>query len=95
MAIPRRKRKDKNHNEIVNSLKLLGIGVTDLSSVGGDVPDIIIHYQNLNIPIEIKSKGYGPTEGQKQYVRTKNGYICYSIEDVLLAIYDYWMKFYV
>jgi Holliday junction resolvase len=50
----RAKRVDVNQKDIVNALKMFGVSVVDLSSVGKGCPDLLIGFNNKTYLIEVK-----------------------------------------
>lgn len=50
----RRKRKDENHDSIVQTLRAIGCTVVELTGVGGGVPDLLVGHRGLNFLIEVK-----------------------------------------
>ena len=65
------RKKDDNHDEIVNEFQRLGCGVKDVHNLP-DFCDIIICYQGATVMVEIKDGRKAPssrrlTEGEKQF----------------------------
>lgn len=52
-----RHRRDKNHREIVMTLRAMGCGVLDISQVGDGCPDLAVGIMGRNYFLEVKSKG--------------------------------------
>ena len=50
------KRKDANHNEIVDAMTKVGAYVIDMSHVGKGFPDLIVGFQSKTILMEIKNR---------------------------------------
>ncbi|OGT59751.1 MAG: hypothetical protein A3E01_04620 [Gammaproteobacteria bacterium RIFCSPHIGHO2_12_FULL_63_22] len=48
-------RTDANHKEICAALRKIGALVTDLSRVGGGVPDLLVAYRGAFYVLEIKT----------------------------------------
>ena len=84
-------KKDDNHKEIVKKLQSIGFGTLDLSSLGDDVPDLLISRDNLSCVVEIKIPGKEPTKGQAQWASIWPGFwICaHSAEEV----YEKWQEY--
>lgn len=49
------RKKDANHNEIVDAMTKVGAYVIDMSHVGKGFPDLIVGFQNMTILMEIKN----------------------------------------
>lgn len=89
--MPHRKRKDINQKQIIEALNKLGASVINLSNVGGGVPDIIVGFRGLTIPIEIKndSNWYGKkglSTSQKTFRASWRGgeiYTANTIDDII------------
>lgn len=83
-------KKDKNHDDIVDELRLLGISVVELHQVGGGIPDIMIGYAGVNIFGEIKNPSHlnGLTPAQKVFHKEWQGQvkIIYSSQDAVKEI---------
>lgn len=91
---------DANQAEIVRALESAGCGVVDLSSVGGGVPDLLVHPPGfpecrLAVLIEVKNKkGRGDklTKPQEKFHAKWRGWIfrVTSVKEALEAvgIYD-------
>lgn len=88
-----KKRRDKNHKEIVNQLKKIGCSVIDTSQIGKGFFDIIVGYRKKTYLIEIKSDtAYGRkglSESQRIFAEEWKGgeILCInSIEDFIKLI---------
>lgn len=57
MIRPKYTRRDNNHAELVGLCRELGIVVFDLADLGGKVPDTVMCYDGICLPVEIKSPG--------------------------------------
>lgn len=70
-------RKDDNHNEIVDALKLHGVSVIDTSSMGGGFPDLICGFAGKTLLMEIKNPKtyYGRKGLNKNQARWKDAWI--------------------
>lgn len=62
-------KKDSNHDDLVNELRILGISVTELHKHGAGVPDIICGYAGINVFAEIKNPSHlnGLTPAQRTW----------------------------
>jgi hypothetical protein len=60
-------KKDDNHNLIVKDLQCIGFGCLDLSTLGDDVPDLLISRNGLSALVEIKIPGKEPNKTQKEW----------------------------
>ena len=47
-------KRDANQSEIVGALRKVGATVTDLASVGGGCPDVLVGFRGRNYAMEIK-----------------------------------------
>jgi len=69
------KRKDANHNEIVDALKKHGVDVLDLSDSGKGVADICTNFRNKSVFIEIKTEsGAKLKKTQVRFLAMWSGY---------------------
>lgn len=88
--------KDKNHDEIVETLRRLGISVTELHEVGDGIPDIVCGYSDENIFIEIKNPSYtnGLTPAQKDWHSSWKGQkaVCRTPQECVIAILKHLKK---
>ena len=57
MIRPKHTKRDRNHAQIVQDLKALGMVVWDLADLGGHVLDILVFFRGKCLPVEIKSPG--------------------------------------
>jgi hypothetical protein len=81
------KRVDLNHTEIVKTLRSLGAGVVDMSRVGQGFPDLLIHFQNQSVLVEVKSgEGKKFTQAQLKFISNWQGPAIVRINDVEGAI---------
>ena len=48
-------RTDANHTAITKALRKIGAKVTDLSRVGGGVPDLLVFYRGRTTLLEVKT----------------------------------------
>ena len=81
------KRVDLNHQEIVKTLRSLGAGVVDMSRVGQGFPDLLIHFQNQNVLVEVKSgENKNFTQAQLRFISNWQGPAIVRINDVEGAI---------
>lgn len=81
------KRVDLNHTEIVKTLRSLGAGVVDMSRVGQGFPDLLIHFQNQSVLVEVKSgerKKF--TQAQLKFISNWQGPAIVRINDVEGAV---------
>jgi len=88
MSVPRRKRKDNNHNEIQKKLEQIpGISVIDISSFGSGIGDLLVGSHGLNYLFEIKnpSKKIKYTDAEIVFRRNWCGniYTVQSFDEVL------------
>jgi len=77
----KRGRRDANQGPIVETLVAVGATVTDLASVGGGVPDLLVGFRGGNYLLEIKNGGKSPsrqklTFDQILYHATWRGSLC-------------------
>jgi len=82
MSVPRRKRKDINHNEIQRKLEQIpGVSVVDISSFGSGIGDLLVGSHGLNYLFEIKnsSKKIKYTDAEIAFKRNWCGNI-YTIQ---------------
>jgi Holliday junction resolvase len=81
------KRVDLNHQEIVKTLRSLGAGVVDMSRVGQGFPDLLIHFQNKSVLVEVKSgENKKFTQAQLRFISNWQGPAIVRINDVEGAI---------
>jgi len=81
------KRVDLNHQEIVKTLRSLGAGVVDMSRVGQGFPDLLIHFQNQCVLVEVKSgENKKFTQAQLKFISNWQGPAIVRINDVEGAI---------
>jgi Holliday junction resolvase len=81
------KRVDLNHQEIVKTLRSLGAGVVDMSRVGQGFPDLLVHFQNQSVLIEVKSgENKKFTQAQLRFISNWQGPAIVRINDVEGAI---------
>ena len=81
------KRVDLNHTEIVKTLRSLGAGVVDMSRVGQGFPDLLIHFQNKNVLVEVKSgESKKFTQAQLKFISNWQGPAIVRINDVEGAV---------
>jgi Holliday junction resolvase len=81
------KRVDLNHQEIVKTLRSLGAGVVDMSRVGQGFPDLLIHFQNQSVLVEVKSgENKKFTQAQLRFISNWQGPAIVRINDVEGAI---------
>jgi len=81
------KRVDLNHTEIVKTLRSLGAGVVDMSRVGQGFPDLLIHFQNQSVLVEVKSgEGKKFTQAQLKFISNWQGPAIVRINDVEGAV---------
>jgi Holliday junction resolvase len=76
-----------NHTEIVKTLRSLGAGVVDMSRVGQGFPDLLIHFQNQSVLVEVKSgESKKFTQAQLKFISNWQGPAIVRINDVEGAI---------
>lgn len=63
-----RSRVDANHHAVVSALRQIGCSVTDLSRVGGGVPDLLVGYHGRTLLVEVKDRRT-PTVQKDGYTR--------------------------
>jgi Holliday junction resolvase len=81
------KRVDLNHTEIVKTLRSLGAGVVDMSRVGQGFPDLLIHFQNQSVLVEVKSgESKKFTQAQLKFISNWQGPAIVRINDVEGAV---------
>lgn len=84
-----RRKPDANQSTIVAALKRCGASVVDLSSVGGDCPDLLVGYRGVDRLLEVKTATGDASEGQAAFIATWKGgpvSIVRSEAEALLAI---------
>ena len=63
--MPRRARRtDSNHAEIRDGLRQAGADVTDLSGIGGGIPDLIVEMFGVRAWVDCKAAGGRETKAQ-------------------------------
>ena len=56
-ARPRYTKPDRNHAEIRDQCRALGMVVWDLKDLGGKVPDLLCIWRDQCVPVEVKAPG--------------------------------------
>jgi hypothetical protein len=83
------RKKDANHNEIVDALTNAGAYVIDMSHVGKGFPDLIVGFQNTTILMEIKNPktSYGKRGLNKNQLEWKEKWLggAYCVVDSIEA----------
>ena len=84
-------KKDDNHNQIVKDLQGIGFGCLDLSTLGDDVPDLLISRNGLSALVEVKVPGKEPNKNQKEWAAKWPGecFCAHSAEEV----YEKWQAY--
>ena len=83
----RAKRVDVNQKDIVNALKMFGVSVVDLSSVGKGCPDLLIGFKNKTYLIEVKRDSKAKfTPQQLQFNESWRGGLVVRVETVQDAL---------
>jgi hypothetical protein len=85
------KRKDANHNSIVDALRKHGVDVLDLSDSGKGVADICTNYRNKSVFIEIKTEsGAKLKKTQVRFLSMWSGYcgIAQTIDEAIALATD-------
>lgn len=89
----RARKVDANQPEIVAALRKAGAEVTDLSRVGGGVPDLLVSYRKQWFLVECKDGKKPPsarslTADQREWMYKQNAvtYVVNSVDDALKAI---------
>ncbi len=68
-----RRRPDANQGAIVKALRRCGATVLDLSSVGGDCPDLLVGWRGVDRLLEVKTATGTPSDGQADFAATWKG----------------------
>ena len=68
-----RRRVDKNHTEIVNTLKGIGCSVVSLADKGHGVPDLLVGFRGRNYLVEVKGEKGKLTPDQETFFQTWRG----------------------
>lgn len=68
-----RRRVDKNHSEIVGTLKSIGCSVLSLADKGHGVPDLLVGFRGRNYLVEVKSEKGKLTPDQEIFFQTWKG----------------------
>lgn len=68
-----RKRRDKNHAEIVQALRAAGASVVDTADVGGGFPDLVAGYGGTTLLIEVKTENGKLRSGQDEFRKAWRG----------------------
>lgn len=90
----RARRTDGTHAAIRDGLRELGAEVTDLSGVGGGIPDMIVRWRGRSVWMDAKTSGGGETSLQSDlWPRLPGGpvIVARSVEDAvsqILAVND-------
>lgn len=79
------RRRDGNEAEIVQALEQLGVVVLRISGKG--CPDLLLHYQGIWQPVEVKSARGEPTIAQS-VTQTQAPYPMVRTVDEALAVYE-------
>ena len=87
-------RQDRNHLEIVDGLRALGVGVLDMSELGQGLPDIVAGVKGRTVLIEIKNAAnsygrQGLTRRQARWAREWKGssvVVASSLTDAVQAV---------
>jgi len=81
------KRVDLNHTEIIKTLRSLGAGVVDMSRVGQGFPDLLVHFHNQCVLVEVKSgENKKFTQAQLKFISNWQGPAIVRINDVEGAV---------
>lgn len=88
-------RVDDNQAEIVAALERLGATVTDLSAVGGGVPDLLVGFRGRNFLIECKDGKKRPsdrrlTDRQVDFMNSWVGHaeVANSVDEAIKIVLD-------
>ncbi len=68
-----RRKPDANQASIVKALRRCGATVLDLSSVGGDCPDLLVGWRGVDRLMEVKTLTGTPSDGQIDFAATWKG----------------------
>jgi hypothetical protein len=81
-------RTDRNHAEIRDCLRNMGVRVFDTARIGGGFPDLVACHGGRVYLFEVKMPGCGLTEAEKEFHQVYDGYvsIVYSVEDALIEL---------
>lgn len=71
--MPKKKRRDANHFEVVKWLKGLFFSVQDTSQVGDSFPDLVVAKHGINVVVEIKTDEGKLEPGQVEFMETWRG----------------------
>jgi len=58
---------DRNQNQIKDELRKLGYSVTIMSQLGNGIPDILVGYHGITLPVEIKMPGEELTPDEMEW----------------------------
>jgi hypothetical protein len=64
---------DANQGDIEKALRRCGASVLDLSSVGGDCPDLLVGFRGIDRLLEVKTATGTPSGGQEVFAREWKG----------------------
>ena len=80
-----RRRVDKNHTEIVNTLKGIGCSVLSLADKGHGVPDLLVGFKAQNYLVEVKGEKGKLTEDQETFFQSWKGavQVFRDVDDVI------------
>jgi len=81
-------RTDRNHAEIRDCLRKMGVKVFDTSRLGGGFPDLVACHRGRVYLFEVKMPGCKLTPDEVEFHREYDGYvsIVYSVEDALIEL---------
>ena len=68
-----RRKPDANQGTIIKALRGCGASVLDLSSVGGNCPDLLVGYRGVDRLMEVKTPDGDASDGQLEFAATWKG----------------------
>ena len=86
-----RHRADDNQQEIVDTLRDIGVSVLVLSQVGGGAPDLLVGFRGKEYLMEVKASKGKLRPGQKKFFDTWRGSKIFIVRsaDEALELLDY------
>jgi len=79
---------DKNHNEIVDALRAVGVSVQSLASIGHGCPDLVAAKGSMTWMIEVKGAKGKLTDDQIKFIDAWRGtvHIVRTVNDALQLV---------
>ncbi len=84
----RARRVDSNHAEIRDGLRQAGADVTDLSGIGGGIPDLIVEMFGVRAWVDCKAAGGRETAAQLALWRKLPGavFVAHDLDEALFKM---------